>query len=265
MKFFKKHKLISQKQGDFELWCEVIELIVPSPPLAPPIDWRYDGGGGDQRGPIGDPPPERGEHLTWEGLRKIVAIRAAMNWGLSDKLTIAFPDVGSVDRPLVDLPTKIDSEWLAGFTSAEGSIIINIKKSQNRVGYTVFLVPSPPLTPPPYLSFPLSEYLSFPFPLSRKGERDRQRKGEKRYPGMGTPTPSRSFPLSEYLSFPFPLSRKGERDRQRKGEKRYSGWGGGGGQRGPIGDPPPVFVITQHLRDENLIRRIRDYLNSGHV
>ena len=38
MKFFKKHKLISQKQGDFELWCEVIELIVPSPPLAPPID-----------------------------------------------------------------------------------------------------------------------------------------------------------------------------------------------------------------------------------
>lgn len=135
MKFFKKHKLISKKHGDFELWCEVIELI------------------------------ERGEHLTWEGLRKIVAIRAAMNWGLSDKLTIAFPDVGSVDRPLVDLPTKIDPEWLAGFTSAEGSIIINIKKSQNRVGYTVFL----------------------------------------------------------------------------------------------------VFVITQHLRDENLIRRIRDYLNSGHV
>jgi len=33
-----------------------------------------------------------------------------MNWGLSDKLTIAFPDVGSVDRPLVDLPTKIDPE-----------------------------------------------------------------------------------------------------------------------------------------------------------
>jgi len=27
MKFFKKHKLISKKHGDFELWWEVIELI----------------------------------------------------------------------------------------------------------------------------------------------------------------------------------------------------------------------------------------------
>ena len=31
IKFFKKHKLISQKQGDFELWCEVLERIVSGP------------------------------------------------------------------------------------------------------------------------------------------------------------------------------------------------------------------------------------------
>ena len=135
MKFFKKYKLISQKQGDFELWCEVLE------------------------------PQDRGQHFRGAGLREIVALKAAMNLGLSDKLKLAFPDVVPVERPLVDLPTKIDPEWLAGFTSAEGSIIINIKKSNNRVGYTVFL----------------------------------------------------------------------------------------------------VFVIPQHLRDEKLIRRIRDYLNSGHV
>ena len=80
MKFFKKYKLISQKQVDFELWCEVLERI------------------------------DRGEHLTPEGLREIVAIKAAINLGLSDKLKLAFPDVVPVERPLVDLPTKIDPE-----------------------------------------------------------------------------------------------------------------------------------------------------------
>ena len=45
----------------------------------------------------------RGEHLTIDGLKKIVAIRACMNLGLSDELKKAFPtpDVVSVPRPLV--------------------------------------------------------------------------------------------------------------------------------------------------------------------
>ena len=47
-----------------------------------------------------------GKHLTPEGLRKIVAIRARMNRGLSEKLKVAFPDVVPVVRPLVD-DTKI--------------------------------------------------------------------------------------------------------------------------------------------------------------
>ena len=34
---------------------------------------------------------KRKEHVTPEGLRKIVAIKASMNWGLSDKLKVAFP------------------------------------------------------------------------------------------------------------------------------------------------------------------------------
>ena len=46
---FKKHKLITKKRGDFELMCEILNLI------------------------------KLGEHFTPEGLRKIVAIRAAMN------------------------------------------------------------------------------------------------------------------------------------------------------------------------------------------
>ena len=51
---------------------------------------------------------ERREHLSLEGLRQIVAIRASMNRGLSDELSAAFPDVVPVVRPLVGNPKNID-------------------------------------------------------------------------------------------------------------------------------------------------------------
>ena len=41
------------------------------------------------------------EHLTMEGLSKIVAIKASMNTGLSDELKAAFPDITPVQRPNV--------------------------------------------------------------------------------------------------------------------------------------------------------------------
>ena len=44
---------------------------------------------------------QRKSHLTIEGLRKIVAIKAAMNRGLSDVIQKAFPDVVRVTRPKV--------------------------------------------------------------------------------------------------------------------------------------------------------------------
>ena len=56
-----------------------------------------------------------GEHLTNDGLNNIVATKAAMNWGLSDKLQTAFPDIVGVERPKVELTQKIDPQWLAGF------------------------------------------------------------------------------------------------------------------------------------------------------
>ena len=64
-----------------------------------------------------------------------------MNLGLSEKLSKAFPDLVSVERPLVELPQKIDPNLLAGFTSAEGSFIINIQKSPKaKLGETVNLI-----------------------------------------------------------------------------------------------------------------------------
>ena len=51
---------------------------------------------------------ERREHLTLEGFKTIVAIRASINRGLSEELKIAFPDVVPVVRPLVENPKILD-------------------------------------------------------------------------------------------------------------------------------------------------------------
>ena len=53
---------------------------------------------------------ERREHLSLEGLRQIVAIRASMNRGLSDELSAAFPGIVPVVRPLVENPKIHDPQ-----------------------------------------------------------------------------------------------------------------------------------------------------------
>ena len=108
---FDQYPLITKKRGDFYLLKKVFILI------------------------------KNKEHLTPEGLRKIVALRASMNLGLSDKLKVAFPDVVPVVRPVVSNPTTIDANWLAGFTSAEGLFMVKITASlTNSVGFQFQLV-----------------------------------------------------------------------------------------------------------------------------
>jgi hypothetical protein len=102
--------LISQKRADFELFKQAVERI------------------------------NRGEHLTIEGLRKIVAIRASMNLGLSEALKEAFPVVKPVDRPEVKLPSAIDCNWLAGFAEGESNFAIRVTSSAtNKSGKSVSL------------------------------------------------------------------------------------------------------------------------------
>jgi len=68
---FDKYPLITQKNGDFILFKQAIALI------------------------------NNKEHLTTEGFKKLVAIRASLNLGLSEKLKKAFPTIVPVPRPLV--------------------------------------------------------------------------------------------------------------------------------------------------------------------
>jgi hypothetical protein len=107
---FEKYPLITQKRADYELWKQVFYLV------------------------------QNKEHLTREGLEKIVAIKASINNGLSDELKAAFPDTIPVTRPsIVDQGIK-DPNWLAGFTSGEGCFIIKTNNSSShRLGVQVQL------------------------------------------------------------------------------------------------------------------------------
>lgn len=106
---FKKYPLNSQKRADFELFQQALQLML------------------------------RKEHLTEDGLCKIVGIKASMNRGLSPELKAAFPQVIPVKRPLVLYKYIQDPNWLAGFTSAEGCFIIKIFKAKTKLGEAVRL------------------------------------------------------------------------------------------------------------------------------
>lgn len=72
------------------------------------------------------------EHLTLEGLGKIVSIKASMNLGLSYDLKVVFPNIvpAPCGRPLVENKKIQDPHWLAGFTSAEGCFFVSLTKSK---------------------------------------------------------------------------------------------------------------------------------------
>ena len=110
LEHFDRYPLLTEKRADFQLLKRVFKLI------------------------------QKKEHLTPEGLRKIIAIRAAMNLGLSEKLKKAFPDVVAVERPLVEIAKIPDPNWLAGFTSAEGCFIVKMTLSKTKIGYAVQLI-----------------------------------------------------------------------------------------------------------------------------
>lgn len=96
---FDKYPLITQKGADYLLFKQAVMIM------------------------------HRKEHLTISGLETIINIRATLNRGLTPALIEAFPKVAAVARPLVDnVDVKlIDPQWIAGFTSGDGSFIVSIR------------------------------------------------------------------------------------------------------------------------------------------
>lgn len=73
---------------------------------------------------------DRGEHLTASGLQAIINIKATINKGLSPALKEAFPNNVAVPRPLISPIVELQPQWVAGFTSGEGSFRVSIRKSK---------------------------------------------------------------------------------------------------------------------------------------
>jgi hypothetical protein len=68
---FDKYPLISQKLGDYELFKQAFFIV------------------------------KNKEHLTLEGIQRLVGIKAGINRGLTSDFQEAFPDLVSVNRPLI--------------------------------------------------------------------------------------------------------------------------------------------------------------------
>lgn len=93
---FDKYPLISEKQADYLLFKQALNLF------------------------------KNKEHLSVEGFNKILSIRASMNLGLPEELKRTFPIIVPILRPVVVDKDIRDPNWVAGFTSGDGSFLVSI-------------------------------------------------------------------------------------------------------------------------------------------
>ena len=108
---FDKYPLITQKKADFILFKKIISLM------------------------------NNKEHLTLDGLQKILCIKGSLNLGLSNEIKTNFPNIIPIERPLIANQTIIDPNWLAGFSSGEGCFHVRFKKStRSKLGVQVSLL-----------------------------------------------------------------------------------------------------------------------------
>lgn len=107
---FTNYPLITQKQADFQLFTQIVDLL------------------------------NNGEHLTMEGLIKIASIKASMNKGLTEIIKTNFPNITPSLRNNIE--SKVPNlQWFVGFVEGEGSFWINItRKTISKVGGTPTLV-----------------------------------------------------------------------------------------------------------------------------
>ena len=79
------------------------------------------------------------EHLTLEGLKKIMSIRSSINLGLSEGLANLFSII-PVKRPIIINQQIKDPYWLTGFVCGDGCFMVSISKSKStKTGYAVRL------------------------------------------------------------------------------------------------------------------------------
>lgn len=74
------------------------------------------------------------EHLTKEGLTKIVNIKASMNFGTMPKSIVSlFPTINPIKRPVRTDFTIYHPYWVVGYVEGEGMFFINLYKRKDTV------------------------------------------------------------------------------------------------------------------------------------
>lgn len=106
---FDKYPLITQKHADYLLFKKAISLT------------------------------KNKEHLSLEGLLKLVSIKATLNWGLSEKLLDSFPSIKPVDRPKVEDNSIKNFNWIRGFIEGEGSFQVTVQEIKNKTNISLKL------------------------------------------------------------------------------------------------------------------------------
>ena len=94
---FTEYPLISQKAIDFLLWSKVVEIILNK------------------------------DHLTKEGFLKVFSYYASINKGVSKKVWNYYPDILPADKPIINLPEKLNPQWVSGFVGGDGGFSIYVR------------------------------------------------------------------------------------------------------------------------------------------
>lgn len=110
---FIKYPLISNKKADFLLWSKVVILL------------------------------SKKEHLKKEGILTILSYYAAINRGVSKKVSLHFPEITPSERPKLTFPDNLNPYWVSGFVAGDGGFSVYIKDktetSKFRISYRFFV------------------------------------------------------------------------------------------------------------------------------
>lgn len=74
---------------------------------------------------------KEGEHLTENGLLKIISLKSSLNLGLPENLKSVFPNVIAKKRPHFLFKEIPDPNWVSGFVSGDGSFHIVNRDSES--------------------------------------------------------------------------------------------------------------------------------------
>lgn len=100
---FTKYPLVSKKGIDFLLWSKVIKMILNK------------------------------DHLTKSGFSTILTYYASINRGVSKKVLKYYPEIISIDKPVINLPGSLNPQWVSGFVAGDGGFSIYIRSAKDYI------------------------------------------------------------------------------------------------------------------------------------